>query len=446
MIQKFVPGQLVWCPSDPSLGIGVITRREATQISVRFLSLVEERAYTTRGEVAVARYEISARERVLIKNGRERQTCWCSCTASKTVCSPMNSMMARSLSRVCLCCYIGAKERLATLNLVHPEVVRARLQGLQLASAFGKRPGLAAVLGARVQWLPHQVDVASRAIDQEKVRLLLADEVGLGKTVEAALIYAGLRHEGRANRVVRLNTECLGIQWLGEMFRKTHELLVLLDEERIEDTLRDYAGMNPFEAHQRVVASIDRVARDEILAESAAEASWDLVIVDEAHHLRWRPDGESNPSYRLVQNLAARSTHLLLLTATPMALDPAEYHALLRLLEPLRFDEPTAFETVAKRVETIRDVARAVTSNKMTAESQATALELLADDREDQALFEKFVSTAGGTSPLCVTKAARRLTPAASSRRATTASRTCGCRHNAASISPVSTRKPRILI
>src|SRR6185312_6687150 len=169
---------------------------------------------------------------------------------------------------------IGAKERLSTLNLAHPEVVRARVQGLALAN-FGKRPGYSVVLGSRVQWLPHQVDVATRAIGRDPVRMLLADEVGLGKTVEAALIYAGLRNEGRADRVLILTPDALCIQWLGEIYRKSHELLVLLDNDRIEDAERDFPGMNPFEAHQRMVASIDRLAQDEALSELAGEAFWD---------------------------------------------------------------------------------------------------------------------------------------------------------------------------
>ena len=102
------------------------------------------------------------------------------------------------------------------------------MQGLDLA-ALGSRPGHAAILGSRVEWLPHQVDVAARAVEQDPVRLLLADEVGLGKTVEAALIYAGLRQEGRAERVLVLTPEALAIQWLGELFRKVHELFVLID-------------------------------------------------------------------------------------------------------------------------------------------------------------------------------------------------------------------------
>jgi ATP-dependent helicase HepA len=403
MSERFEPprakGQLVWSPADPSLGIGMVTGTDGPRVHIRFLRLQETRAYTTRGsELVIARYEIQRGERVRDQQGRERRV------ARFVEASPEGLAIyelddgAQALESELIpeVRDVGAKERLATLNLVHPEVVRARVQGLHLAR-FGKRPGWAAILGARAQWLPHQVDVATRAVDRDPVRLLLADEVGLGKTVEAALIYAALRQEGRADRVLILTPDSLCIQWLGEVYRKAHELLVLLDEQRLEDSLRDFPDLSPFEAHQRVVASIDRIARDEVLTAYLEESAWDLVIVDEAHHLRWRPEDGGNAAYRLVEQLSGRARHLLLLTATPMALDPAEYHALLRLLDPTRFDDPGDFANIAKRAAAIRDLGRQVAAagaqGKRLAKAAAKqAAELLADDEGDERTLTDFQS------------------------------------------------------
>jgi len=392
-------GQLVWSPADPSMGVGVVTATDGPRIHVKFIRLQEARAYTTRGvEQVIVRYEIHPGERVRHADGGERRVVKRSGTSDDGLAlyELDDATQALESELVPEVRDVGAKERLATLNLVHPEVVRSRLQGLAL-SHFGKRAGWASVLGARVQWLPHQIDVATRALDRERVRLLLADEVGLGKTVEAALIYAGLRQEGRANRVLILTPDALCIQWLGEIYRKTHELLVLLDETRIEDALRDFPDLSPFEAHQRVVASLDRLARDEALSAEVAATSWDLVIVDEAHHLRWRPKDGGNPAYRLVESLADKTRHLLLLTATPMALDPAEYHALLRLLDPTRFDDPSDFAAIAKRAATIRDlgrdVAAALDAGKPLGKSAyKQALSLLKDDQDEVDALESFVA------------------------------------------------------
>jgi ATP-dependent helicase HepA len=271
------------------------------------------------------------------------------------------------------------------------------LLGLQLAQA-GRHSGLSAVLGARVEWLPHQVDVAMRALSKEPIRMLLADEVGLGKTVEAALIYAGLRQQGRADRVLILTPDALAIQWLGEIFRKDHELLVLMDKSRLADAQQDFPGLNPFEAHQRMVASLDRLAADPVLAHFAEAAPWDLVIIDEAHHLRWDKKTKGNAAYRLAEALAAKTRHMLLLTATPMALDPTEYHVLLRLLDRGRFDDPTKFTGAAERARSLRDVAKAVSDVVDARRAVPKAMveagaELLGDDGDDLALWKDFCRT-----------------------------------------------------
>jgi len=393
-------GQLVFSPADPTLGVGVVTNIAGAHIRIRFLRLSEDRLYTTRTQdLVVARYIIGPGEKVHDRQGHEHKVRHSLGENAEGLMSyelftgerVVESELVPSIRD------IGAKERLGTLSLVHPEMVRSRLQGLDLMRAIN-RPGHAAILGSRVVWLAHQIDVARRALTNDPVRMLLADEVGLGKTVEAALIYAALREERRADRVLILTPDALTIQWLGEIFRKTHELLVLLDESRLQDAAADFPDLNPFEAYRRVVTSIDWVVTEPGLAEFAAKASWDLVIVDEAHHLRWRRENGGNPSYRLVEALAQKSRHLLLLTATPMALDPAEYHALLRLLDKSRFDEPSAFRSVTNRINAIREGAQALVKAQQTKtavpkRSLAQIRKVLADDKSDLALLVKLDKT-----------------------------------------------------
>jgi ATP-dependent helicase HepA len=287
---------------------------------------------------------------------------------------------------------VGPLARLGALDLVHPEILRARATGLSLLQAIGGS-GAAAVLGARALWLPHQVDVAARALRSPRVRLLLADEVGLGKTVEAALIYAGLRQEGRAERVLVLTPPALSIQWLGEIYRKTHELMVLLDDERIEDGAKENPGLNPFEAYQRIVTDLPRLTTDPALAEAACACQWDLVVVDEAHHLRWDAERGGNAGYRLLEGLAARARHVLLLTATPMALDPAEYYALLRLLDPARFDAPERFERTRTELAQLQRLARDLQAGVLDGELLRAAVR---EDVDDLDLAERTLAGEAG--------------------------------------------------
>ena len=400
------PGQLVWCPADPLLGVGLIVAAEQRVVTVRFRQAGEERQYTTRGpDGALLRYVIASGERASREGGgtvRVRRR-----VPSAAVPEPLLAYELEDGTVVSEDALlpevrdVGAKERLASLTLSHPEVVRARVQGLQLRQ-LGTSPGVAAVLGARAEWLPHQLDVATQALQRERVRMLLADEVGLGKTVEAALIYAGLRAEGRAARVLVLVPEALCIQWLQELYRKSHELLVLFDQARIADALREAPGTNPFEAHQRMVASLDSVSADPVLAREVEQAEWDLVIVDEAHHLRWEAQGGGNLAYRLVENLAQQCRHLLLLTATPMALDPSEYQALLRLLDRDRFCDPAQFAAASDRARLLSEAARALQAalteeRPLASTAQADVAALLRDDVDDAHRLERFGSLAPGS-------------------------------------------------
>ena len=391
-----VCGQLVWCPSDPSQGIGRVVETEHRRVKVWFAHADVERVYTTRAQDCVlSRYSIEPGSQVKDSEGHQ-------VLVRDIVGFDGEGLLryrlddGREVSESILLPTVkdsGPVERLAKLQLAHPSGIRARVSGMHL-DGWTPSQGHGAVLGARVQWLPHQIDVAARGLDAERTRLLLCDEVGLGKTVEAALIYAGLRAEQRAERVLILTPEALCIQWLGELYRKAHELVVLLDEERIEEAYDHFRDIGPFEAYRRVIAPVSQIATDPKLAAQALEMDWDLVIVDEAHHLRWDANDGGNAAYKLVEGLAQKSKHMLLLTATPMALDPAEHYALLRLLDPERFEEVNAFDDVRTRVDALSALARQL---QETADGQAADLdtlasleELLEDSDDDLSLLERW--------------------------------------------------------
>jgi ATP-dependent helicase HepA len=185
--------------------------------------------------------------------------------------------------------------------------------------------------------------VALKATRQDPVRWLLADEVGLGKTVEACLIANHLIRTRRAERTLVIAPETLTVQWLGELWRKYHQVFVLLDEARLADVDRDFgSGFNPFDVHRHAVIGLDTLVARPRLTEQAAVAG--LLIVDEAHHLR-RPKGHpGEPAYRAVAPIAALNRHTLLLTATPLEDDAHGFFRLLQLLRPEEFPEDEGFE------------------------------------------------------------------------------------------------------
>ncbi len=235
-------------------------------------------------------------------------------------------------------------DRLRDGKVDAPEDFRNRLDGLRLRR-LREAGGLGSFLGGRVRLFPHQLYAAEKACRTEPVRWLLADEVGLGKTVEACLIMNRLIHTGRAERVLVVVPESLTVQWLGELWRKYHQIFVLIDKERLDDIILEHGeDFNPFEVHRRMIISLERLRSDRKLTEAAAAAGIDLLVIDEAHHLR-RPEGEKgNAAWRSVAPIAALGRHMLLLTATPLEEDAFGFLRLLQLLRPDAYPEDESFE------------------------------------------------------------------------------------------------------
>ena len=230
-------------------------------------------------------------------------------------------------------------ERLTAGDIDDTEHFLTRLDILHLL-ATREADGLGSFLGGRVRLFPHQLHVAARATARMPVRWLLADEVGLGKTIEAALIMNRLLHTENIERCLVVAPEALTVQWLGELWRKYHQVFTLLDRPRLADVARDFgAGFNPFDTHRRAVIALETLVERTELAGQAVAAGIDLLVVDEAQRLRRRPGHPGEPEYRAVAPIAALGRHVLLLSATPLEDDVHGFFRLLQLLLPEEFPE-----------------------------------------------------------------------------------------------------------
>ncbi|MEQ8514393.1 MAG: SNF2-related protein, partial [Chromatocurvus sp.] len=194
------------------------------------------------------------------------------------------------------------------------------------------------LLGSRTSLLPHQVYIASEVGQRHAPRVLLADEVGLGKTIEAGMIIHRQLLTGRAERVLVLVPAPLLHQWLVEMLRRFSLHFALFDEER----LQQHEGDNPFETEQLVLASTALFRRSPAARALALAADWDLVVVDEAHHLQWSEEAPGE-DYQFVDSLSRHAAGLLLLTATPEQVGQESHFARLQLLDPARFRDIEQF-------------------------------------------------------------------------------------------------------
>ncbi|MDX6916689.1 RNA polymerase-associated protein RapA [Pectobacterium carotovorum] len=248
--------------------------------------------------------------------------------------------------------------------------LRYRARKHQNEQALQQQVGLR---GMRASLIPHQLHIAYEVGQRHAPRVLLADEVGLGKTIEAGMIIHQQLLAGRASRVLIIVPETLQHQWLVEMLRRFNLLFSLFDDERYAEAKLD--SSNPFETEQLVICSLGFVQRSAQRFAQLVNADWDLLVVDEAHHLVWNEESPS-PEYQAIETLARATPAVLLLTATPEQLGQQSHFARLRLLDPNRFHDYQEF--VAEQQQ-YRPVADAVTLLLAGEKAQTAELNALSD-------------------------------------------------------------------
>ena len=182
---------------------------------------------------------------------------------------------------------------------------------------------------SRVDPLPHQLEaVYDHLLKLARVRFLLADDAGAGKTIMAGLLIRELQLRGLAERILVVAPSNLAFQWQRELREKFDETFVVLKG----GDLREQFGVNQWLRQPKVVTSLDLAKRGDILP-GLRQARWDLVVVDEAHRMSARDEAHKSQRYKLGELLRDASDHLLLLTATPHKGDPDNFSLFLQLLD-----------------------------------------------------------------------------------------------------------------
>lgn len=233
--------------------------------------------------------------------------------------------------------------------------------------------------GARAQPIAHQLHIAREVADRIAPRVLLADEVGLGKTIEAGLVIHRQLLSGRASRVLILVPENLQHQWLVEMRRRFNLDVALFDAERFMES----DASNPFEDCQLALVALEWLKDDEKAQDALFAAGWDLLVVDEAHHLVWHP-GQASAEYSLVEQLAEVIPGVLLLTATPEQLGQDSHFARLRLLDPARFHDLEAFRAESSQYRPVAEaVQELLDQGKLSTQARDAIGSFLGDEGRD---------------------------------------------------------------
>jgi len=234
----------------------------------------------------------------------------------------------------------GPAQLLATGQVGHAEPYALRLQALFLKHAYRYDP-LTCLSSARIEPQLHQVYVAHRVTQKLQPRMIFADEVGLGKTVEAGLVIKELRARELASRILIVVPASLQLQWQSELRSKFNEEFEVIDSAALQYLGK--GGANPWMARPNVICSLNLAANPK-RAEKITEAEWDLVIFDEAHRVRRSLQGSTTQAYKLADELKDLVNGLLLLTATPMQVHPYELYSLIELVEPGLFPTFKGYE------------------------------------------------------------------------------------------------------
>ncbi|GHB11593.1 RNA polymerase-associated protein RapA [Modicisalibacter luteus] len=386
-MSEFIPGQRWISDGEAELGLGTILNVDFRSVTVLFAANQETRTYSVR-QAPLTRVVFGSGDRIDAAEGWQLIVddikeidgliVYIGETDDGELRELSEAQIADSMQ------FNQARDRLLTGQVDRNDWFDLRFRTLHHFHRIEQNPALG-LAGPKIDLIAHQLYIADEVSRRHAPRVLLADEVGLGKTIEAGLILHRLLLTGRAERALILVPDSLTHQWLVELLRRFGLEVTLLDEQQSQA----YGDTNPFETGQLILASQQWLFANSHRQSQAEACRWDMLIVDEAHHLDWSPEG-SGPGYACVERLSHAASGLLLLTATPEQMGVESHFARLRLLDPDRYHDLSAF--MAEEAGYV-EVATAIDAlDKLPGDSNAfTVVERVIDDDDSQALLETLV-------------------------------------------------------
>ncbi len=372
-----LPGQRWISEAEPGLGLGLVVEVDVRTATVLFPASEEQRVYA-REEAPLSRVQFQPGDAISDHDGRSLTVqsvdeeegillYTCHDAEGAVVVLPETRLDHRMQ-------LVRPLERLLAGLIDKTRWFELRQDAARWAGEAQRSP-VRGLLGARIEPIAHQLYIANEVGQRSAPRVLLADEVGLGKTIEAGLILHQQLLTGRAHRVLIVVPENLVYQWFIEMWRRFNLRFSIFDEERC----LAIDAENPFLAEQLILVGADFFQKNPERHVQAIKGEWDLLVVDEAHRLQWHAD-QPGADYLLIEQLANDSKGVLLLTATPEQFGRGGHFARLRLLDPHRFHDFQAFCEDEKRYQPIATIVNSLLdSHPLSKQQQATLSALLGD-------------------------------------------------------------------
>ena len=348
-MHQFAIGQRWLSDTETELGLGVLIDVDERSVSILFPKSDETRVYA-RSNAPLSRIVFNIKDELQDQEGTkwlvesfEDRNGVVRYNVMRTLDDGTEERKALNETRVGAHIQLSRPlDRLLASQIDYKEWYDLRIEALLMQANMQLSP-LRGMIGARVGLIPHQLYIAHEVGQRFAPRVLLADEVGLGKTIEAGLIIHQQLKTGRSERILILVPDSLQYQWMIEMRRRFNLQFSLFDLTRTASIKEHDPDFNPFLTEQCIITSVDLMVDHDDLREQALEAGFDLLVVDEAHHLTWSEEQGGNDRYDLIEELAEKTPGVLLLTATPEQLGVESHFARLRLLDPQRFSSLDRF-------------------------------------------------------------------------------------------------------
>ena len=332
---SFCKGQRWVSETEPELGLGVLDSFDARTITLRFPGSDCSRTYS-RAAAPIKRMrfqpgdQISAEDgtRMTVENVAEN-------AGLLTYFQGDAQLLEHELSSV-LAVDMPFSKLLSGLSGSSVKFdLRYRIRSAQGAYQTSPARGL---LGGQVDLIPHQLYIADEVSCRYFPRVLLSDETGLGKTIEAGLILHRLLVTSQISRVLIIVPDTLVHQWFIELYRKFSLIFRIFDQAYLTEAISAEPDMNPFLLDQLGICSESFVSGSEQVKTALSNAGWDMVVMDEAHHM-----AQDSALYQFLAGLKAQTRGMMLLTATPEQMGIESHFAQLKLLDPVRYHDFSAF-------------------------------------------------------------------------------------------------------
>lgn len=389
---SFAIGQRCISESENDLGLGIITEVSARRVCILFPAAEEQRIYAL---------DSAPLTRVLFQVGDEiaHQEGWkgkvldvlenqdCAFYLVKRL-DTQQEITIKELELAHQMTFSKPQDRLFTAQIDRNEHFAVRYEALKHQQAQFQSP-LRGLRGIRASLIPHQLHIAKEVGQRTAPRILLADEVGLGKTIEAGMILQQQLFAEKVERILVIVPETLQHQWLVEMLRRFNLHFSLFDEERCSDFEEPTSvhHINPFHSESKIICALDWLRQKPHRVTQLLDAGFDMLIVDEAHHLAWSEE-QASPEYLLIEQLAKQIPAVLLLTATPEQLGQASHFARLRLLDPNRFYDYHAFLQEQQNYQPVADAVQTLLSQKPLSAVEKNHLSDLLSEQDIEPLLK----------------------------------------------------------